>query len=135
MIAMPLARPDFSEPQAPKGSTVPTMFQPLDPSVLNASIPAFFIGRDKDGFWLARDAKGKTGGIFLLESSALAFARRHCWPSGCAAIFPSERFELDVKNQGNPLAPYLRPFIRLAALVSRSLAKAVERKSRRFHVW
>jgi hypothetical protein len=111
MIAVPLACPDFSE----------SPFQPLDPSVLNASIPAFFIGRDKDGFWLARDAKGKAGGIFLREGSALAFARRQCQPSGCATIFPSERFELDVKNQGNPFAPCLRPFIRFATLLSRRL--------------
>jgi hypothetical protein len=118
MKAMPLTYPNFTEPQAPKRATVPTPFQPLDPSVLNASIPAFFIGRDKDGFWQARDSKGKTGGIFLLESSALAFARRHCWPSGCATIFPSEPFELDVANQGNPLIPFLRPLMRLAMLVS-----------------
>ena len=37
MIAMPFTCPDFSEPQAPKRSTVPAVFQPLDPSVLNAS--------------------------------------------------------------------------------------------------
>jgi len=122
MIAMPLAHR--------KDSTAPTPFQPLDPAVLSASIPAFFIGRDNDGFWLARDADGRTGGIFLLEGSALAFARRHCWPQGCATIFPSERFELDVRNKGNPLVPYLRPFVRLAAHILRALAKAGGRSAK-----
>jgi hypothetical protein len=134
MIAMPLTYPDFSEPPGSKRSTVPTVFQPLDPSVLNASIPAFFIGRDKDGFWLARDASGRTGGIFLLESSALAFAQRNSRPSGCATIFPSQPFELDVENQGNPLIPRLRPLIRLAALARHKFAQAVERRLKRFHI-
>jgi hypothetical protein len=115
MIAMPLTYPDRSEQQASNCSTATTPFQPLDPGILNAAIPAFFIGRNRDGFWLARDVKGKSGGIFLLESSALAFARRNTWPSGCATIFPSERFELDVENQGNPLIAYLRPLMRPAA--------------------
>ena len=129
-IAMPHASPNFSEPPP---------FQLPDPGVLNASIPAFFIGCDKDGFWLARDAKGKTGGIFLLESSALAFARRHCAPSGCATIFPSERFELDLENQGNPLIVYLRPLKRLAtqawlrvADLAGKIAEAAERRFRDF---
>ena len=129
-IAMPLAHPNFSEPPP---------FQLPDPGVLNASIPAFFIGRDNDGFWLARDAKGKTGGIFLLETSALAFAR-HCVPSGCATIFPSERFELDLENQGNPLIVYLRPLKRLAtqawlrvADLAGKIAGAAERRFKGFH--
>jgi hypothetical protein len=136
MIAMPLTYPNFSEPPAPKSSTTArSLFQPLDPGVLNASIPAFFIGRNKDGFWLARDVKGQIGGIFLLESSAVAFARRHAFPLGCATIFPAERFELDAENQGNPLIGYLGPLLRLAtrglhrmcALTAR-IAAAVERR-------
>ena len=30
----------------------------LDASIVSDAIPAFFIGRNKDGFWVARDAKG-----------------------------------------------------------------------------
>lgn len=104
-------------------------FQPLDPDIVNAAIPAFFIGRDKEGFWLARDVKGQVGGIFLFEGSALSFARRHArrhsWPSGCATIFSSERFELDLKNQGNPLIEYLRPLMRLAMHGWRRVAAAL----------
>ena len=100
-------------------------FQPLDPNIVNASIPAFFIGRNQDGFWLARHVKGRIGGIFLLESSALAFARRNSRPSGCATIFPSERFELDLENQGNPFIVYLRPTMRLAMQVERRMAALI----------
>jgi hypothetical protein len=114
MTTVPLTCAHFPETQPPKRSTGPTPYQPLDPSILNASIPAFFIGRNKDGFWLARDAGGRVGGLFLLESSALAFARRHAWPSGCATVFSSEVLELDLENQGNPLIDYLRPLMRLA---------------------
>jgi hypothetical protein len=123
MAAMPLTRSNVSEAApAPKASTTVTPFQPLDADILNASIPAFFIGRDKDGFWLARDAKGRVGGLFLLESSALAFARRHAWPSGCATVLSSEVLELDVENQGNPLIDYLRPLMRLAKSGFRRMA-------------
>jgi len=114
MTAMPLTCSNVSEAaSAPKGLTPVTPFQPLDADILNASIPLFFIGRDKDGFWLARDTKGRVGGLFLFESSALAFARRHAWPSGCATVFSSELLELYLENQGNPLIDYLRPIMRL----------------------
>jgi hypothetical protein len=55
-----------------------TPFQPLDPSIVSEAIPVFFIGRNKEGIWVARDVKGKIGGLFLFESSALSFARRKC---------------------------------------------------------
>jgi hypothetical protein len=113
MIAMPLAYPRFSKSQASKPSTRPNCFQPLDPDVLDASIPIFFVGRNRDGFWIARDAKGERGGIFLFRSSALAFARRASRPFGCATVFPSARFELDVENEGNPLIGYFKPLLRL----------------------
>jgi hypothetical protein len=53
--------------------------------------------------------------MFLLERSALSFARRHSRPLGCATIFPSERFELDLENQGNTLVAPLGRLMRLAA--------------------
>ena len=75
----------------------------LDAGIVSDAIPAFFIGRNKDGFWVARDARGRIGGIFLLEASAVSFARTQAGPGGCATIFPTERFELDLENDGNPL--------------------------------
>jgi hypothetical protein len=157
MITMRLPFPDLSKWQAPAHSTteqdgrrsgilagdqpatVATPFQPLDPSIVSEAIPAFFIGRNRDGFWLARDARGNIGGMFLLESSALSFARRHSRPAGCATIFPSERFELDLENRGNPLIVHLVPLMRLAmrgrqramTFIGR-LAEAIERRSKVF---
>jgi hypothetical protein len=87
-------------------------FQPLDPSIVNEAIPAFFIGRNKDGLWVGRDVSGRVGGIFLFRSSALSFARRHSRPAGCATIFLSESFELDLENNGNRFVAYLEPLLR-----------------------
>jgi hypothetical protein len=134
MIAMQRTRPDSLRPLGPEAAAVaieqvgeragiPTAdrpatatapFQPLDSSIVNEAIPAFFIGRNREGFWVARDVRGRIGGIFLFESSALAFARRNSRPAGCATIYPSERFELDLENRGNPLIERLSRGMRLA---------------------
>jgi hypothetical protein len=152
MIAMPLTCPDISREQTsrrlpaataqdgrPAGllpgggaSLVTAPFAPLDPGIVNEAIPAFFIGRNSDGFWLARDVKGKTGGIFLFERSALSFARRHSRPAGCATIFPSGRFELDLENQGNALVAPLRRLMRLAAQARQRMAAIIATIKRRF---
>jgi hypothetical protein len=129
--AMQPTRQDLSQRQAPKPSTVVARFQPLDPGIVNEAIPAFFIGRNMEGFWVARDVKGQIGGIFLLESSALSFARKNSRPAGCATIFPPERFELDLQNKGNPL---LEPVGSLMRLVRRSwqrVATAIGRLTKR----
>jgi hypothetical protein len=120
-------------------SRIITRFQPLDPGIVNEAIPAFFIGRNMEGFWVARDVKGKIGGIFLLESSALAFARKNSRPSGCATISMSERFELDLENNGNPLIEPVgwlirlarRPRQRMAALIGKT-TEAVKRQLKGF---
>jgi hypothetical protein len=134
MIAMQMTSPDVSRRQAPRRATsaveqdgersglrpavepttVTSQFQPPDPDVVSDGIPAFFIGRNKEGFWVARDVRGQIGGIFLRENSALSFARRNSEPAGCATIFPSERIELDLANRGNPMIPYLKPLVDLA---------------------
>jgi hypothetical protein len=81
-------------------------FQRPGADILNEAIPAFFIGRNHDGFWVARDANGKSGGLFWSCRAALRFARA-VWPEGCATIFPQGRFELDIENTGNPLICWL----------------------------
>lgn len=96
-----------------------TPFRPLDAGIVSDAIPAFFIGRNRDGFWVARDAKGRNGGLFLLKASAMSFAKAQSGPVGCATIFPADRFELDLENSGNPLVPYLRPLMRLALHLQR----------------
>jgi len=157
MIAVQLMSPDLSRRQelrpsareregsgilqVEKPPTVTAQFRPLDAGIVNEAIPAFFIGRNKEGFWVARDVKGRIGGIFLLESSALSFARRNSRPAGCATIFPSERLELDLENNGNPVVAYLRPLMRLAtthrrraAAFIRKMAQAITRRFKDFHV-
>jgi hypothetical protein len=91
-----------------------TPFKPLDAGVVSDAFPAFFIGRNGEGFWVARDAKGRIGGLFLRKVSAISFARTQSRPAVCATIFPTGRFELDLEDNGNPLIPCLRPLVRLA---------------------
>jgi hypothetical protein len=162
MIAMQLTSPDISRRQAPgrsttavahdsehagispadESATVTAQFQPLDPGILNEAIPAFFIGRNQEGFWIARDVKGQIGGIFLLENSAVSFARRNSLPAGCARIYPSGRVELDLENNGNPFAVHLvsmlrltmRPRRQIAALIAK-MTEAVKRRLRDFHAF
>jgi hypothetical protein len=124
-----------------KPTSVTAQFRPLDAGIVNEAIPAFFIGRNKEGFWIARDVKGRIGGIFLLESSALSFARKNSRPAGCATIFPSERLELDLENNGNPVVAYLRPLMRLAtthrrraAAFIRKMAQAITRRFKDLYV-
>jgi hypothetical protein len=82
---------------------------PLRPNsgFLSESIPLFFIGRNTSGFWVARDAEGRTGGVFLFRRSALRFANRNSAPAGCATMFLNDRLELDVENQGNRVTAWL----------------------------
>jgi hypothetical protein len=106
---------------AGQSAVVTAQFQPLDPGVVSAEIPAFFIGRNKEGFWVARDVQGQIGGIFLLENSAVSFARRISGSAGCATIFPSETIELDLENRGNPLVRQLGSLMRLATHTRRRI--------------
>jgi hypothetical protein len=77
--------------------------KPLDPEIVSATIPAFFIGRNGTGLWVAREANGRVGGLFLFKRSAVDFANRQTRPAGCALVFPTDTFELDIENRGNPL--------------------------------
>jgi hypothetical protein len=138
MIAMQLTGPDLLRRQTPadRPATVTAQFQLLDPGVVNEAIPAFFIGRNKEGFWVARDVKGRIGGIFLFENSAVSFARKNSRPAGCATIYPSERFELDLEDKGNLLVARLvsmlrltmRPRQRMAGFIDRAVVQAVKRR-------
>jgi hypothetical protein len=80
-----------------------TSFARPGPDVLSRSIPVVFIGRNRAGLWVARDADGKFGGLFWRKGSALHFAKTNAGPAGYAALFPRARFELDLPNHGNPL--------------------------------
>lgn len=90
------------------GSAAVTNFPPRpNGGVLSELIPLFFIGRNTLGFWVVREAAGRTGGVFLFRRSALRFANRNCAPAGCATMALDARLELDVENQGNPIASWL----------------------------
>lgn len=95
---------------------------PLRPNsgVLSESIPLFFIGRNALGFWVAREAEGRSGGVFLFKRSALRFANSDSAPAGCATMFLKERLELDVENQGSPLTAWL---VRVASQASNLIPK------------
>src|ERR1700684_3725749 len=74
---------------------------------LSGSISLFFFGRSALGFWVAREAQGRAGGVFIFRRSALRFANVNSAPAGCATMFLNESLELDVKNNGNPMAAAL----------------------------
>ena len=160
MIAVQLMSPDLSRrrqlrrstaataPESERAAILPVekppavaaQFRPLDAGIVSDAIPGFFIGRNREGFWVARDANGQIGGIFLLENSALSFARDNSHAAVCATIFPSETIELDLENRGNPLVARLGPLMRLAMRLRRRTAgfigkmtEAIKRRLRDFH--
>jgi len=104
-----------------------------DPGILNEAIPLFFIGRNEDGFWVARESNGRTGGIFLRKRSALRFANRNAQPEGCALMFLSERFELGVANKGNPLATSLAAARRIVLQLAQRMAPWAVAIAKRAH--
>jgi hypothetical protein len=114
-------------------------FQPLDPDIVNEAVPAFFVGRNKNGFWVTRDVRGRIGGIFLFRNSALSFAKRHSRAIGCATIFPFERFELDLENNGNRFVSYLEPLLcatlrprRRMAVLTSNMVMSIKRQLSNF---
>ena len=86
-----------------------------DSGVLSETIPLFFIGRNGRGLWIAREAEGRSGGIFLFRRSALRFAEKNSASTGCATMVLAARFELDMENRGNPLVAWLDAALRRAA--------------------
>jgi hypothetical protein len=102
-------------------SFVTSPFLRPDPDIVSASIPVFFIGRNRNGLWVARDAEGKRGGIFWRRQSALDFAHCNARPTRAATVLLQDRFELDIENAGNPFAA------RLGSLIGK-MSQAVKRR-------
>ena len=75
-----------------------------DDTVLNNSIPLFLIGRNQNGFWVARESAGRCGGLFLFRRSAARFAHRNGLAGGGATMLVEHSIELDLPNQGSRLA-------------------------------
>jgi len=87
-----------------------TQFRPLGPSIVSRTIPAFLIDRNMEGFWVARDAQGQIGGIFLLETSTASFAKGNS--RRCATPLLPEGFKPDFVSRANPMARPLTSLIR-----------------------
>lgn len=122
-----------------------------DATVLHDSIPLFYIGQNRSGLWVAREAEGRSGGVFLFKRSAMRFAEGQSAPSGCAVMFVEPSLELEIQNQSSfteaARAPGLMAFAemvivewrKLVAQISRALA--AERRNRHaieqdlFHGW
>lgn len=85
-----------------------------DFTVLSETIPLFYIGRNKYGFWVARESEGRCGGMFLRQRSALRFAKLHSQPVGCATMLLNETFELDIENKGGRLVALLSVILQAA---------------------
>lgn len=88
------------------GRAASGFFRP-GPEVVSEAIPVFFVGRNRDGLWVARETDGRCGGLFWFRQSALRFAKASARPAACATLFPQARFELDVENSGNPIVTRL----------------------------
>jgi hypothetical protein len=74
-----------------------------DPSALSNAIPLFFIGRSKDGLWVARDADTRAEGIFVFKSGAVRFARRSAGTLAAATMFVPQGLEPRDQNHGRPI--------------------------------
>ena len=82
-----------------------------NPQTLSETIPLYFIARNKNGFWIAREAEGRTGGIFIFQWSALRFAKKFAAPVGCATMFLPQHLELDGVNRGPKITAWLNALI------------------------
>ena len=85
-----------------------------DISVLSEAIPLFYIGQNGKGLWVAREADGRSGRIFLFRRSAVRFAREKSEPLGCAMMFLREPLELKIgpETASEPLPHSSRPVLR-----------------------
>jgi hypothetical protein len=86
-----------------------------DDTVLSESIPLFYVGQDKHGFWVAREAQGRGGGLFLFQRSAVRFARNKSSSAGCAMMIVAEPLELDLENQGSRFVESLAAAVNVIA--------------------
>jgi hypothetical protein len=97
-----------------------------DSSVVNRAIPLVYVGRNRDGFWVALDADTRIGGLFLFRSGALRFGHRRRNGTLSATMEVAE-LELPGRNRGNPLVGYFatakQPVARLLSELSRPFGK------------
>lgn len=106
VVKGPEGRVDRRQPPRATGALAHFPRRP-NSNALSESIPLFFIARNENGLWVAREAEGRTGGVFLFKRSAVRFAEKNSVPSGCATMFPADRLELDLENRGGAVAAWI----------------------------
>jgi hypothetical protein len=60
-----------------------------------ASLSCLFIGRDRSGHWVVRDARSLCGGLFTNRTEAIRFAMYECQRRPQSVIMLPEGLELD----------------------------------------
>lgn len=89
-----LAQIEHGRPRATPPWNASALPRRPDASVINEAIPLFYIGRNRKGLWVAREAEGRIGGIFLTRRAAIRFSKESCEPLGCATMFVTQPLEL-----------------------------------------
>ena len=59
-----------------------------------AGLPAYLVGRDEEGHWLAVDTRGLAGGIFRSEAAATRYAQDETDHRPGAVMASAERLTL-----------------------------------------
>jgi hypothetical protein len=112
-----------------------------DLTVLNETIPLFYIGQNRKGLWVVREAEGRSGGLFLFRRTAVRFAREQSEATGCGLMFLNKPLELDIENRGSDIveplaaamdaarrrAPRLAGFVGVAVTQWRKLVARMSR--------
>ncbi len=78
-----------------------------DARVLNGVTPFFFVGRNKHGFWRAREARGTDRRHVPSAALGFRFAQEASAPPGCATMLLAKPFELEAVNAGNPIVGWI----------------------------
>ena len=95
-------------PAGDESASSATTFRPLDASIVSDAIPAFFIGRNGDGFWVARDAKGRIGGHFPAQGFRGVVRKNTERTDGMRNDFPDRQVRTRSEEQRQsayPLSP------------------------------
>jgi hypothetical protein len=61
----------------------------------SASLSCLFVGRDRDGHWVVKDARSLCGGLFANRTEAIRFAMYECQRRPQSVIMMPDGLELD----------------------------------------
>jgi hypothetical protein len=74
------------------------------PSTISA--PDYLVGRDAEGHWIVRDARGLVGGLFADRDAAIRFAEFETDHRPDAVVFVPERIALNLVGEVPPVARF-----------------------------